>query len=86
MLPRFASSQHQREYNRDSKERHSLLDVESRNGEFTDEGAGAIQEEGGEGEGMKKIRLDRIMLVLGVISTIFTTGMTLGSVAESMRT
>ncbi|GMI06916.1 hypothetical protein TrVE_jg13049 [Triparma verrucosa] len=75
---------HQREYNRDSKERHSLLDVESHNGEFTDEGAGVIQEE--EEERMKKIRLDRVMLVLGVISTIFTTGMTLGSVAESMRT
>ena len=61
------------------------MDVESRNGEFTDEGAGAIQEEEEE-ERMKKIRLDRVMLVLGVISTIFTTGMTLGSVAESMRT
>lgn len=31
------------------------------------------------------MNLDRIMLLLGVMSTILTTGMTLASVADSMR-
>ncbi|GMH63077.1 hypothetical protein TL16_g12919, partial [Triparma laevis f. inornata] len=70
----------QRDYDRN--ERQSLLDVESRNGEFEKSGK---QEQQEEEERRKKMNLDRIMLLLGVMSTILTTGMTLASVADSMR-